>query len=30
MGLYKKYGFADVEVKNSPFVTADIKMELVL
>lgn len=30
LGLYKKYGFADVEVKNSPFVTADIKMELVL
>jgi len=30
LALYKKYGFADVEVKDSPFVTADIKMELVL
>lgn len=30
LGLYEKYGFVYVEVKDSPFVTADIKMELVL
>ena len=28
--LYEKYGFYYVEVENSPFETADIKMELVL
>ena len=28
--LYKKYGFVDVDASNSPLVTADIKMELVL
>ena len=28
--LYKKYGFRHVEVKDSPFETADVKMELVL
>jgi GNAT superfamily N-acetyltransferase len=28
--LYRRYGFADVEVTGSPFVTADIKMELIL
>ena len=26
--LYKKYGFKNVEVKDSPFTTADVKMEL--
>jgi putative acetyltransferase len=26
--LYEKYGFKNVEVKGSPFVTADVKMEL--
>jgi GNAT superfamily N-acetyltransferase len=28
LGLYKKYGFRHVEVKDSPFKTADVKMEL--
>ena len=28
--LYEKYGFKNVEVKDSPFETADVKMELVL
>jgi putative acetyltransferase len=28
LGLYEKYGFVYVDVKDSPFVTADIKMEL--
>ncbi len=28
LGLYEKYGFQYVPVKDSPFVTADIKMEL--
>ena len=28
--LYEKYGFYHVEVENSPFETADVKMELVL
>jgi putative acetyltransferase len=27
--LYEKYGFRHIDVKDSPFVTADIKMELV-
>jgi len=26
--LYEKYGFKNVEVKDSPFATADVKMEL--
>lgn len=26
--LYERYGFKNVEVKDSPFVTADVKMEL--
>jgi N-acetylglutamate synthase-like GNAT family acetyltransferase len=26
--LYEKYGFKNVEVTDSPFVTADVKMEL--
>lgn len=30
LGLYEKYGFQHVEVKDSPFETADVKMELVL
>ena len=30
LGLYQKYGFQHVEVKDSPFATADVKMELVL
>ncbi|MEO7310121.1 MAG: GNAT family N-acetyltransferase [Chitinophagaceae bacterium] len=30
LGLYEKYGFRCVKVKNSPFETADIKMELAL
>ena len=29
IGLYEKYGFRHVEVKDSPFETADIKMELI-
>jgi putative acetyltransferase len=29
LGLYEKYGFQLVPVKDSPFVTADVKMELV-
>ena len=28
--LYEKYGFKNVEVKDSPFETADVKMELEL
>jgi GNAT superfamily N-acetyltransferase len=28
--LYQKYGFRHVEVKDSPFETADVKMELIL
>lgn len=28
--LYEKYGFSYVELKDSPFATADIKMELIL
>ena len=28
--LYEKYGFKNVEVKDSPFATADVKMELEL
>ncbi len=28
--LYRQYGFVDIPVKNSPFATADVKMELVL
>lgn len=28
LGLYEKYGFKYVEVKDSPFETADVKMEL--
>lgn len=28
IGLYEKYGFCHVEVTHSPFVTADVKMEL--
>lgn len=28
IGLYQKYGFRHVSVENSPFETADIKMEL--
>jgi ribosomal protein S18 acetylase RimI-like enzyme len=27
--LYKKYGFAHVDATNSPYATADVKMELV-
>jgi putative acetyltransferase len=30
LGLYDKYGFQHVPVKDSPFVTADVKMQLVL
>jgi N-acetylglutamate synthase-like GNAT family acetyltransferase len=30
LGLYEKYGFRHVEVKDSPFETADVKMELIL
>jgi putative acetyltransferase len=30
LALYKSYGFTDLVVKDSPFVTADVKMELVL
>jgi putative acetyltransferase len=28
LGLYEKYGFNYIEVEDSPFLTADIKMEL--
>ena len=28
--LYEKYGFKHVEVKDAPFLTADVKMELEL
>ena len=28
LNLYQKYGFKNVEVKDSPFETADVKMEL--
>jgi|SRR5215211_23435 len=28
VSLYRKYGFKDIEVKDSPFTTADVKMEL--
>ena len=28
--LYKKYGFRNIELKDCPFETADVKMELVL
>lgn len=30
LGLYEKYGFHHVDVTNSPFVTADVKMEMKL
>jgi putative acetyltransferase len=30
ISLYEKYGFRHVEVKDSPFETADVRMELVL
>jgi N-acetylglutamate synthase-like GNAT family acetyltransferase len=30
LSLYEKFGFQHVEVKDSPFDTADIKMELVI
>jgi N-acetylglutamate synthase-like GNAT family acetyltransferase len=30
IALYKKYGFQHVDATGSPFVTADIKMELSL
>jgi GNAT superfamily N-acetyltransferase len=30
LNLYKKYGFYHVSAKNSPFVTADVRMELIL
>jgi GNAT superfamily N-acetyltransferase len=30
LGLYEKYGFKHVEVRDSPFETADVKMELIL
>jgi putative acetyltransferase len=29
LGLYEKYGFKYIEVEDSPFLTADIKMELI-
>lgn len=29
LNLYKKFGFRNVEVKDSPFATADVKMELI-
>jgi putative acetyltransferase len=28
--LYERYGFKYVEMKDSPFATADVKMELVM
>ncbi len=30
LGLYEKYGFQHVPVLDSPFLTADVKMELIL
>jgi putative acetyltransferase len=30
LGLYEKHGFQYIPVEHSPFLTADIKMELVL
>jgi len=30
LALYKKYGFEDIEVTNSPFETADVKMAMLL
>ncbi len=30
LSLYEKYGFRYIEVKDAPFVTADVKMELTL
>ena len=30
IALYKKYGFEDIDASDSPFETADIKMELSL
>jgi putative acetyltransferase len=30
LGLYEKYGFQYIPVEDSPFLTADIKMELIL
>jgi len=30
LSLYEKYGFKHVTVENAPFLTADIKMELIL
>jgi len=30
LGLYEKYGFQHIPVADSPFLTADVKMELVL
>lgn len=30
LSLYQKYGFSHVEVHDSPFTTADVRMELVL
>lgn len=30
LALYKRYGFKDVVLENSPFETADVKMELTL
>ncbi len=30
LALYKKYGFRHIEVKDAPFLTADVKMELTL
>ena len=29
LSLYRRYGFKEVEVKDSPFLTADVKMELI-
>ena len=30
LNLYKKYGFYPISAENSPFVTADVRMELIL
>lgn len=30
LSLYEKYGFKHVPIEDSPFVTADVKMELIL
>jgi putative acetyltransferase len=30
LSLYKKYGFYNISAENSPYITADVRMELIL